>query len=78
MTNAAAALSILGGSFSTSSGGTTTGVAAFAKYKRDPEGARRDFYESAAVQKSIKNFQSSASSIRLRISWLTGKLSNLF
>jgi uncharacterized protein DUF1217 len=63
MTNAAAALSILGGSFSTSSGGTTTGVAAFAKYKRDPEGARRDFYESAAVQKSIKNFQSSASEI---------------
>lgn len=64
MTNAAAALSILGGSFSTSSGGTTTGVAAFAKYKRDPEGARRDFYESAAVQKSIKNFQSSASEIK--------------
>ena len=64
MTNAAAALSILGGSFSTSSGGTTTGVAAFAKYKRDPEGARRDFYESAAVQKNIKNFQSSASEIK--------------
>lgn len=64
MTNAAAALSILGGSYSTSSGGTTTGVAAFAKYKRDPEGARRDFYESAAVQKSIKNFQSSASEIK--------------
>lgn len=63
MTNAAAALSILGGSFNAGSGGTTTGVAAFAKYKRDPEGARRDFYESAAVQKNIKNFQSSASEI---------------
>ncbi len=63
MTNAAAALSILGGSFNAGSGGTTTGVAAFAKYKRDPEGARRDFYESADVQKNIKNFQSSASEI---------------
>jgi len=64
MTNAAAALSILGGSFNAGSGGTTTGVAAFAKYKRDPEGARRDFYESAAVQKNIKNFQSNASEIK--------------
>ncbi|WP_323797242.1 DUF1217 domain-containing protein [Nisaea sp.] len=63
MTNAAAALSILGGSFNAGSGGTTSGVAAFAKYKRDPEGARRDFYESAAVQKNIKNFQSSANEI---------------
>ncbi|WP_193172795.1 DUF1217 domain-containing protein [Nisaea nitritireducens] len=63
MTNAAAALSILGGSFNAGSGGTTTGVAAFAKYKRDPEGARRDFYESAAVQKNIKSFQSSANEI---------------
>jgi uncharacterized protein DUF1217 len=63
MTNAAAALSILGGSFNAGSGGTTSGVAAFAKYKRDPEGARRDFYESAAVQKNIKDFQSSANEI---------------
>lgn len=63
MTNAAAALSILGGSFSATSGGTTTAVAAFAKYKRDPEGARLDFYESTAVQKSISDFQSSANEI---------------
>ena len=64
MTNAAAALSILGGSVSTGSAPTTTALAAFSKYKRDPEGARRDFYERQDVQKSIKSFQTSASEIK--------------
>ena len=63
MINAAAALSMLGGLPVPAAVATTSAVVAFAKYKRDPEGARRDFYESAAVQKNIKNFQSRISKI---------------
>ncbi|UUX51211.1 DUF1217 domain-containing protein [Nisaea acidiphila] len=61
MSNASVALAILGGSASSSY--STTGVAAFAKYKADPEAARLAFYNRADVQKNISNFQESANEI---------------
>lgn len=62
MSNASVALAILGGSASSSF--STTAVAAFAKYKKDPVAARTEFYNRADVQKSITKFQSSAGSIK--------------
>lgn len=61
MSNASVAVAILGGA--ASSGSSTTAVAAFARYKADPEAARLAFYNRADVQKNITDFQKGSNDI---------------